>query len=83
MDDIRFAHGLHAFDDLRKEGHGLIFREFGISGNIFRQIASFAVLEENVEVSLGLFDIDEVDDVFVFAVVEEVDFAFEDVDFVV
>lgn len=83
MDDVSFAHGLHALDDLRKEVHGLVFGQFGVVGNVFRQIASFTVLKENVEVGLGLFDIDEVDDVLIFAVVEEVNFALEDVDFVV
>lgn len=82
MDNISFAHGFHAFDDLGEVIHGFFFGEFGMSRDIFRQITPFAILKENVEVGLGLFDIDKVDDMLVFAVVEEVDFSLKNINFV-
>ena len=83
MNNISLSHGLHASDKLWKYVHGFLFLKFGVSGDIFRQISTITVFEENVEISLCLFDIDEVDDGVIFAVIKEVDFSLKYFNFII
>jgi hypothetical protein len=51
--------------------------------DVFRQISPFAIFEKNVKISPGLLDINKVDDVLIFEVVEEFNFSLKDLNFIV
>ena len=52
--------------------------EFFVFGNVFRQITFITKLQKDIEIRFGLFNINEIDDVLMFTVIEEVDFSFKD-----
>lgn len=77
MDDVSSFHGHHSFEQLRKDEHGLSLIELFLSGNVIRQIAFLTKFEENIKIGLSLLDVNQVDDIFMFAVIEQVNFPFE------
>jgi hypothetical protein len=44
-----------------------------MGGNIFRQISSIAVFKEDIEIGLGLFNINEVYDMITFTMIKKSD----------
>ena len=58
MYNFKLVHGWDAKYDLFEEFKSLPFRECPVYFNVICQIASFAVLEEEVEIMLCLFEID-------------------------
>ena len=54
------------------------FIKFFVFGDVFRQIALITKFQKDIEIGFGLFDINKIDDMLMFAVIEEVDFPFKD-----
>jgi len=52
--------------------------EFFVFGDVFRQISLITKLQKDIEIRFGLFNINEVDDMVMFTVIEEIDFSFKD-----
>lgn len=82
MKNVRFSHGLHRANKLGKYPEGFLLLEPLMQGKILRQTSSFAVFQKDIEIGLGFFDIDEIDDVLMFGLDEELDFPFKDVSLV-
>lgn len=57
--------------------------EFFVFGDVFRQISLITKLQKDIEIRFGLFNINEVDDMVMFTVIEEIDFSFKDWDLMV
>lgn len=55
-----------------------ILIEFFVFGNVFRQITFITKLQKDIEIRFGLFNINKIDDVLMFTVIEKVDFSFKD-----
>jgi len=55
-----------------------ILIEFFVFGDIFRQITFITKLQKDIEIRFGLFNINEIDDMLMFTVIEKVDFPFKD-----
>ena len=52
--------------------------EFFVFGDVFRQIAFITKLQKDIKIRFSLFNINEIDDMLMFAVIEKVDFSFKD-----
>ena len=55
-----------------------ILIEFFVFGDVFRQITFITKLQKDIEIRFGLFNINKIDDVLMFTVIEKVDFSFKD-----
>ena len=66
-----------------KNGHGLDLIEFFVIEEIFRQIALITKLQEDIEIRFGLFDINKIDDMLMFAMIEHIDLSFKDTDLII
>lgn len=76
MDNFIHSKHLHAFDYLGEKRHGLSFLHPTPGFDEVSQSAVLAVLEKDIEIVARLLNIDEVDDVFMFAFAQQVDLSF-------
>lgn len=67
MDDIHGLHTVHAPDQLPEEPECLEFGEPTMALDVVSQIATLAVLQEDIEIGAWFLNVDEIDDVLVFA----------------
>ena len=73
MHDLMLIEGLEGVKDLKEELDGLLLREGFVLLEILGEVALVAVLKDEVEIVGGLFDVVELDDVFVIAGLEDLD----------
>lgn len=77
MDDIHRLHTVHALDQLAEQPQSLKFGQSPIPLDVVRQIAPFAVLQEDIEIRLGFLDVDKIDDMLMLASPEQGNLTFE------